>query len=186
VHAPVSLGDGPDVHERVVGYLERHTGTPWADQLALVVAVMTAGRRDVSTVCRVVQILHARFKLLLPALGLTTMADWRADQHLLAYLRGEVLPEDRQRVRTAFWRAYSTATRQVARWLATLPDPERDRYHSFVLPVARPDHVEGLVKAAEVQREQRETRKAETDAVVPQFAAIRSEAHLRHNRCAIG
>jgi hypothetical protein len=46
----------------------------------------------------------------------------------------------------------------------------------------RPDQVEGLVKVAEVLREQRQTRKAETDALVPQFAAIRAEAHLRHNR----
>jgi hypothetical protein len=177
-----SVNAGTDVHERVVSYLERNVvGTPWADPLALVAVVMTARRRDVSTVRSVLQVLHPRFSLLFPALGLTTMADWRAD-HLLAYLRGEVLPDDRQLVRTGFWKRYSTATRLLTRWLATLPDSERDRYCRFVLPVARPDQVEGLIKIAEVQREQHQTRKAETDALVPQFAAIRAEAHLRHHR----
>ncbi len=180
---PLSPGAWPEVHERVVSYLDRNVvSTPWADQLALAAAVMTARRRDVSTVRTVIQVLHVRFSLLFPALGLTTMADWHADRQLLAYLRGEVLPDDRQLVRTGFWKCYSAATRQLTRWLATLPDPERDRYRRFVLPVARPDLVEGLVKIAEVQREQRQTRKAETDALVPQFAAIRAEAHLRHNR----
>ena len=46
----------------------------------------------------------------------------------------------------------------------------------------RADQVEGLTKTAEVQRQQQQRRKAATDAVVPQFAAIRAEAHLRHTR----
>ena len=65
---------------------------------------------------------------------------------------------------------------------AALPDADRPRYAAFVLPGVRADQVEGLTQTAEVQRQQRQRRKAATDAVVPQFAAIRAEAHLRHNR----
>ena len=189
LHAPQTGGDPlrpgvwPEVHERLVGYLDRNcVGTPWADHLALAATVMTARRRDASTVRNVILILHPGFRRLFPALGLTTMADWQADRHILAYLRGEVLPADRQPARTAFWKAYNAATRQLMRWLAALPDAERDRARPFTLPVVRADHVEGFIKVAEVQRQQQQTRKAETDALVPQFVAIRAEAHRRHNR----
>jgi hypothetical protein len=189
LHAPQTGGDPlrpgvwPEVHARLVGYLDRNcVGTPWADHLALVATVLTARRRDVSTVCRVIQILHPGFRRLFPALGLTTMADWQADRHVLAYLRGEVLPADRQPLRTDFWKAYNAATRQLLRWLAALPQADRERARPFALPVVRADHVEGFIKVGEVQRQQQQTRKAETDALVPQFAALRAEAHRRHNR----
>ena len=176
-------GDWPDVHGRVVGYLERTiVGTPWADHLALVAAVLTARRCDVATVRYRIQEVHAGFRRLFPALGLTTMADWQAERHLRAYLTAEVLPHDRLGRRHTFWKSYSSATRHLARWLAALPDADRTRYAAFVLPAVRADQVEGLTQTAEVQRQQRQRRRAATDAVVPQFAAIRAEAHRRHNR----
>jgi hypothetical protein len=92
------------------------------------------------------------------------------------------LPDDRQALRFRFWRSYSTLARHLARWRATLPDADRARYAAFVLPAVRADQVEGLIKSAEVERQQHQRRKAATDAVVPQFATIRAEAHLRHNR----
>jgi integrase len=180
---PLTPGDWPDVHALVVGYLDRNVvGTPWADHLALGAAVLTTRRCDVATVSKVIQVLHTSFRRLFPALGLTTMADWQAERHLLAYLKAEVLPDDRQALRTRFWKSYRSATRQLTRWLAALPDADRTRYAGFVLPAVRADQVEGFSKSAEVARQQQQTRKAETDAVVPQFAAIRAEAHLRHTR----
>jgi hypothetical protein len=44
--------------------------------------------------------------------------------------------------------------------------------------------VEGLLRQKEVTQQQQRARKAETDAVVPRFAAIRAEAHFRYNRLA--
>src|SRR6266542_605982 len=96
---PLAPGDWPDIHERLVGYLERNViGRPWADHLALAVAVMMARRRDVGTVRSVIQVIHTRFGALFPALGLRTMADWQAE-HVIAYLKAEWLPDDRQSVR---------------------------------------------------------------------------------------
>ncbi len=45
-----------------------------------------------------------------------------------------------------------------------------------------PGLTQGLDKRKEVEQQQRQNRKAETDAVVPQFSALRVEAHLRYNR----
>jgi hypothetical protein len=180
---PLAPGDWPDVHPRVVGYLERTiVGTPWADHLALAAAVLTARRCDVATVRYRVQEVHAGFQRLFPAMGLTTMADWHPERHLRAYLTGEVLPHDRLGRRHTFWKSYNSATRHLARWLAALPETDRTRYAAFVLPAVRAEQVEGLTQTAEVQRQQRQRRKAATDAVVPQFAAIRAEAHRRHTR----
>jgi hypothetical protein len=180
---PLTPGDWPDVHARVVAYLDRNiVGTPWADHLTLGAAVLTARRRDVGTIYRRIQELHARFQRLFPALGLTTMADWQAERHVRAYLTGEVLPHDRQALRFRFWRSYSTLARHLARWRATLPDADRARYAAFVLPPVRVDQVEGLIQSMEVERQQQQRRKAATDAVVPQFAAIRAEAHRRYTR----
>jgi hypothetical protein len=171
------------VHPRVVGYLERTiVGKPWADHLALAAAVLTAQRCDVATVRYRVQEVHAGFQRLFPAMGLTTMADWHAERHLRAYLTAEVLPHDRLGRRHTFWKSYSSASHHLTRWFATLPEADRARYAAFVLPAVRADQVEGLTRTAEVYRQQRHRRKAATDAVVPQFAAIRAEAHRRHTR----
>src|SRR6266542_4435100 len=56
-------GEWPMVHERVARYIKRNLlGTPWADHVALIAAVLTARRRDVQTVALVVQALHGRFR----------------------------------------------------------------------------------------------------------------------------
>jgi hypothetical protein len=126
---PLAPGDWPDVHSRVVGYLERTiVGRPWADQLALAAAVLTARRCDVATVRYRIQEVHAGFQRLAPTLGLTTMADWHPERHLRAYLTAEVLPHDRLGRRHTFWKSYSSATRHLARWLAPpAMDPQTPR-----------------------------------------------------------
>jgi len=65
---PESKGAMPAGHERVVMYLYyRVPGTPWIDHQALVAAVLTARRRDVSTVRNILTILHVRFTEWFPA-----------------------------------------------------------------------------------------------------------------------
>src|SRR5260370_31788752 len=73
LQAPKTGGDPnggwPTVHEHVVGYLVRSVvGTPWANHLALLAAVLAARQRDVQTVKFAVHTLHARSKTLFSAL----------------------------------------------------------------------------------------------------------------------
>jgi len=65
--------------------------------------------------------------------------------------------------------------------LASAPVDERRLTRVFVLPRVDPRDFKGLVPrmAAMVERKQR--RKTETDAVLPYFIDIRTEAHLRFN-----
>ncbi|GHP00429.1 hypothetical protein KSF_104760 [Reticulibacter mediterranei] len=182
---PEGSGERPVVHERVVGYLYYHvSGKPWMNHLALVAAVLTARNRDVNTVRSTLVILHARFTELFAALQMETMSEWDADTHMRAYLLGEILPEATDWARARFWKEYSGASMQLHSWLQSLPAEKRSRYQPFVLLPVAPWVVEGLTKRDEVEQEQRQHRKTETDAVVPRFSALRVESHFRFNKMA--
>lgn len=187
LQAPKTGGDPnggwPPVHEYVVGYLVRSVvGTPWANHLALLAAVLSARQRDVQTVRLAVQTLHPRFKALFSTLGLQTMEEWDPSQYLPPYMQGDLLPKDGSSVRQAFLGRYNSATRQVWGWLETLPTQERERYQQFSLPVINPLLMEALSQEKELEQQQRQFRKAETEAVVPHFALLRAEAHFRYNK----
>jgi len=100
------------------------------------------------------------------------------------YLKADVLPDDPLTVRQRFWVAYNSASKLMVQWLGSLPEPERHIYQKFTLPPVSRLFVEGLTREKEVTQRQQRIRKAETDAVVPRFAAIRAEAHFRYNRIA--
>jgi hypothetical protein len=179
--APKTNWDG--VHSRIVAYLVSNVADqPWANHLALVAAVLTARKLDVRTVHGVLSAVHSRLRALFPALGLQRMEQWQPEEHVPAYLKGELLPAHTQGQRAEFWKRYACASKPLGYWLETLPHAERPIYEPWVLPTVHPSRVWGLTKGQEVRQAQRDTRKAETDAVVPQFAAIRTEAHFRYNR----
>jgi len=79
-------------------------------------------------------------------------------------------------------RPEESASKHVRYWLESLPSAERLVFIPWALSGVHPSRVWGLTNGHKVRQAQRELRKAETDAVVPQFAAIRAEAHFRHNR----
>jgi hypothetical protein len=182
---PRNQGDWPEVPQKVASYLERNvTASPWADTMVLLAAIMFARRFEVSSVLCQMVTLHSRFTLLFPCLGLARMEDWDPSQHIPMYLKSDVLPGDSQSLRAKFWFAYNSASKVMGQWLASLPEEQKCIYQRFTLaPVSRL-LVEGLSRQKEVTRRQQQARKAETDAVVPRFAAIRAEAHLRYNRIA--
>src|SRR5438105_7731272 len=69
LHAPKTGGEWVCVPDRVVGYFLRNVvGTPWADHLALIAAVLSAHQRDEQTVRITIVALHARFTDLFAAL----------------------------------------------------------------------------------------------------------------------
>ncbi len=179
-------GEWPVVHARVIGYLVRNVlGKPWADHLTLIAAVMSAQRRDVWTVEQVLRTLHPRFSSLFPVFDLDSASQWSIDQHLVPYMRGEVLSQDPLSSRVTFFKRYMSATNLVASWLDFLPDAQQEVYQPFLLPTVNPFLAEEFSKVEkEVERQQQDHRKEETEAVVPQFTALRAEAHFRYNRMA--
>jgi hypothetical protein len=187
LYAPKTGGDPvggwPPVHGRIVAYFQHNVvGTPWADHLALIASVLAARRRDVQTIRLTVMVLNARFSSIFAALGLTEMSEWKHEDHLPIYLRGEIVPDDSQYMRQQFFTRYRTATKQTQSWLEGLPEEERQRYRPFTFPVVSQFLHEQLSDWKELIQKQQEHRKAETEAVVPRFAELRAEAHYRYNR----
>lgn len=179
---PQNHGYWPEVTQRIVSYLERNVLlTPWANSVALLAAIMMARRFEVSSVLSKIVILHSRFTFLFPCFGLGGMNEWDAAQHIPKYLAADVLPDDPQSVRQRFWVTYSSASKTMAQWLGTLSEQYRSVYQPFTLPTLSRLLVEGLLRQTEVTQQQQRARKAETDAVVPRFGAIRAEAHFRYN-----
>jgi len=186
VRAPKTGGDAhgtwPPVEWRNIRYLQHAVvGSPWANHLALVAAVMSARRYDARSVKLVMCRLHTRFKLVFQELALQQMDEWQAEQFFPSYLKGEVLSQDSTPTRERFWIDYSTASKQVWLWLKGLPEAEQERYQPFSLPMVPRVAVYGLLHFKESQQRQQHARKQETDAIVPHFAALRAQAHLRYN-----
>jgi hypothetical protein len=168
-----------------VTYLENNVlRKPWEDVLALVAAVMMAGRFEVTTVINKLSTLNTRFTVLFEALGLVRMDDWDANTHIPAYLKGEILPHETPPTRHRFLVDYNSVSKTMAAWLGGLSEDRRPTYQRFTLPIVPPFLVQGLTRDREIVERQQQTRKAETDALVPRFAAIRAEAHFRFNRVA--
>mgnify|MGYP001308346073 CR=1 FL=1 len=186
--APRTGGDSPGewttVHERVIGYLVRNVvGKPWADHLTLIAAVATAQRRDVQTVFLHMSMLHARFSVLFSFFKLDDIRHWSIDRHLIPYVRGEVLSQDPLATRAGFFRRYMGVTNQVASWFDFLPIDQQEVYQPFLLPTINPLVAEMVSETVqEWESQQKEHRKGETEAVVPQFTELRAEAHFRFNR----
>jgi hypothetical protein len=185
LRAPKTGGEWPAVHERIIRYLlAQVVDQPWGNHAALMAAVLAARRQDVRTVEFAVRSLHVGFSRLFPALGLETVEDWHADRHLPRYLKAEVVPTDSQYTRFQFLRKYTSATTHVWNWFAALPADQQHRYRRFVLPLANPLLVEGIISKKAIESRQQQQRKRETEAVVPHFAELRAEAHFRYNKLA--
>ena len=104
----------PPVHDRVVAYLQRNVaGTPWADQLALLAAILTARRRDRATIVTTLVQLNTRFRTVFGELGLHSFTEWEPNVHMPAYLKGDICKSDGEGVRQRFWPYYSAASRQM-------------------------------------------------------------------------
>ncbi len=142
LRAPKTGGDQENergwtpVHERSVHYLEQYVvGKPWANHLALIVAVLSARHYDTHTVESMLNTLHVRFAALFAALHLETMDAWDAEPSMIAYLKWEVLPDDTQDMRTRFCDLYNRGAKQVKSWIEALPDAVQPIYQRFLLPL---------------------------------------------------
>ncbi len=177
-------GEWRGVHARIIGYLARHVvGKLWADHVTLIAAVHAAQRRDVATVESIVRTLHVRFLSLFSLLKLSSMSQWNIDQHFTSYMRGEIPSKDPLSTRIQFFKRYMGATNLVSDWLDFLPDDQQEVYQPFLLPPINSFLAEEFAKMEkETERQQQDHRKEETEAIVPQFTALRAEAHFRFNR----
>lgn len=180
---PYNTGEWLAVSKKVLSYLERNIiGQPWVNELVLVSAVMSARRYEVSTICRTLSTINPKLKSIFEIIGIEKMADWKPEQYIPDYLKGDILPSESQSTRQYFLKRYQHTCKIMSKWLESLPIQQKEIYIQFILPAIDEKYLVGLKRMPEVEEQQRRTRKAETDAVLPHFANIRAEAHYRFNR----
>jgi len=166
-----------------VTYLKRNVvGHPWANHLTLLVAVLYSQNVQFKTVLGTMSSLHRGFSSIFPALNLQSMADWDVDKHLALYLGSQVLESHSASKRVEFWRHYQAGSRHLKRWIAGIPEGQQSQYHQYLLHVpSDPREFSILCGLNNVRLEQQEKRKADTDALMPFYMDLRTQAHLRYN-----
>jgi len=180
---PLSSGRWPAIHPRVVIWLDRHgAGHPWSDQLALAAAVMIARHLDLATVLGYLRTAQTFLQTIFKHFRIASMAEWNAERAMRASLACEVPEVHTLEQRLRFWAVYTSISNHEQMWLRRLPDEDRRQYEAFVLPRIDPRDFKGLVPRVAAMVERKQRRKTETDAVLPHFIDIRTEAHLRFNR----
>ncbi len=156
--------------------------SPWRDHLVLLTAVFYSQKLQYKSVLTHLSTLHRGFTALFPALGLQSMAEWQTDTHLFRYLSGQILANHTDMQRVRFWASYQGGSRHLKRWLASLPGEQQELYRPYVLPwPSDPQELTLLSNRRQVTEAQQEKRKEDTDALMPFYTDLRTQAHLRYN-----
>jgi hypothetical protein len=176
--------DWNQMDRRYFSYLIRTVhgdNAPWFEHLVLLAAVLdTYIGLDPSTVAQRLQYLHARWRMLFPAYGLTTWTSWRPEEHLPRYLNDRQF-SDTLHTRDQFLRSYTVAAEHSQAYWRALPKAEQVIYQQWMLPPVPKHLAKQCSRRTEVLAAQKDRRKRETDAITPHLSKIRGEAHLRWN-----
>ena len=178
--APPGL-DWHNVHPRLLRFLcKMVAGTPWVNHLALAVIVMAHAKLNQGTIRANLYALHARWRVLFPYYHLVSFDDWNPVEHIPHYLNNRESPDSFE-TRQDFLRHYSSSSRHIDAYLRSLPPLEHEQYKQWAFPLLPPDLTHQLSRQGERTEAQQQRRKIEVDALVPHFAKMRGEAHLRWN-----
>ncbi|MEW5867420.1 MULTISPECIES: site-specific integrase [Burkholderia] len=170
-----------------VRYLYRNVyGCSWYPHLALAVLLLAAQRHDQATVYSLVAVLHGGLRRLfgspilasrLPSMDALGQV---IDEALHLYLAGE-LGQSTDATRLMFYQRYQSACSVEQGWLQNLPPDQQQVYRPWLLPPANRALHAPVIDMAAHEREREQRRKEETDALMPAYPELRSEAHLRWN-----
>lgn len=175
----------------VFHYLKRFVvGHPWLSHLTLALLISAARGYEHSSVYNLASVIHkrmcgfarvrfARFA----SKGFASMEDFdtKLNECFRLYLSAVAIPKDSDSTRNNFYQRYQNTAAVSHEWLMGLPFVLRDTYRPLLFRGANDSELRHLLKYSELQQAQQQTRKAEVDAVMPTYIAMRQEAHLRFN-----
>lgn len=173
---------------QVARYIYRNVRpNPWYHQLTLAAAIMSSSNYDEGTNYAYLSVLHSRLHRLFGthsnSLHLSSMEDFsnKIEDVMRLYLQGAVC-NDSSSGRIAFFQRYQAVAKLSLRWQKRLKPEERDQFRTLLLrPAAH--HIDEYTRyiARDTEEERMQRRKEDTDALMPVYANLRSEAHLRWN-----
>lgn len=171
------------VDERnIVHFTKTCIDNPWANHLFLCVLVSADRNKDSNTILNTTKTLNPRLKDIFLAFNLNEMYEFNVEEHLYKYLKGDIFSEHSYSQRTMLLKHYRTLTYQVKKWMTQkLSVNQQDYFEQFLFHMPSFDSRDFTFDKLSKEQAQ-DTRKNETDAIVPFLPQIRSEAHFRWNQ----
>ncbi|WP_257143367.1 site-specific integrase, partial [Bacillus cereus] len=137
---------------------------------------------DAQTVCYTISHINVRFKDIFHAYDLQTFTDFDTEKHMYDYLKGLIYPEHSNSQRAECLRRYKSVSYSTKKWLTSkLSQEQQEYFQQFVLPMPMFDSRDFMLNK-QAKEQAQNTRKSETDAIVPYLPQIRSDANFRWNQ----
>lgn len=154
----------------------------WFPQLLLITLIETDRNKDLRTIYAQNATLNNRFNNIFNEFKIAAWSDFNPNQHMYMYLKGEIYPEHTNNQRKKLLEYYNTALYNTQKWIKnTFSIDKKTHYNQFLLPSIEFDSRDFSFNKLALE-EARNTRKDETDAIVPHLSTIRAEANLRWNQ----
>ncbi|WP_427110283.1 site-specific integrase [Lysinibacillus xylanilyticus] len=171
------------IDERTMKYLNNNClKYDWRNHLLLIALIETERNKDAVAIQIILKTLHPRFKDIFEFFSLDTWIDFDANTHLYQYLKGEVLPNSTNNMKSDFFNRYRVALYNTNKWIRNNSSVEEQIYFRqyFLLNISFDSRDFSFNNLA--REEAQTTRKDETDAIVPHLPTIRAEANFRWNQ----
>lgn len=163
-------------------YINNVVDKPWNNHIFLVMIAYRERNADVGTIVHVIRSVHPRLRDLFDYFHLTRMTNLNIETHMYQYFKGSIFKEHSDGIRASFLRFYRACSYTVKKWVsAKIPSEQQEHFQRFIFTMPIYDSKDfSFTKAAKEQAQN--TRKSETDAIVPLLPQIRAEGHFRWNQ----
>ena len=163
-------------------FLSACVNKPWANHLLLGILTSADKNLDSHTIRNTLINANPRFQDIFLAFNLNTMSEFDVMEHLYKYFKGTIYPEHSNSMRMSFFKNYRALSSQMKKWLThKLSIEQQEYFEQFLFPIPLFNSNDFLFEKLATEQAQN-SRKDETDAIVPFLPKIRSEAHFRWNQ----
>lgn len=163
-------------------YVKNVADKPWCNHLLLTIFVYKEKNLDVRTIKTLLSTINPRLSDLFQYFNLTELGAFDTETHMYQYFKGSIFEEHTARMREHFLKSYRTCSYAIKKWVATkIPQELQEYFEQFIFSMPSYDSRDfSFSKLAKEQAQN--TRKSETDAIVPLLPQIRAEGNFRWNQ----
>ena len=163
-------------------YINQVVDKPWNNYVLFAIFVYGDNNLDPETINNICWTINPRLNNLFKFFHLTEMKDFDVEVHLYQYLKGSIYQDHSDNMRTETLKRYRLVAYATKKWVESKLNKEQQSYfEQYLFSIPSFDSRDFLfTKSAKEQTQN--TRKSETDAIVPLLPQIRAEGHFRWNQ----
>ncbi|HFK1475674.1 site-specific integrase [Bacillus pacificus] len=168
------------VPEKPINYfLNQCLNKPWKNHILLEIFIDADRNMDTQSIITVLKIVDKRIRDIFHVYNLKDISGFNIEVHMYEYLKGVVLQEHSNNMRTEFLIRYSSIVYTTRRWVASkLGKDQQEYFQQYLFPIP-PFSSKDFPFSKLAMEERKSIRKGETDAIVPLLPKIRAEGHFR-------